>query len=101
MGCALYQLCTSEFCSSIVAHDAAKAQQRRGTLQQYNATFDMLLSDTADQFHAFMSIEVLLKSPVRMANQIEVQIQPEVQAILIERYSIYKDEFIYHIAAKR
>ena len=73
-----------EFCH-ISALDASKAQQRRGTLQRYNATFDMLLSDTGDQFHAFMSLEQLLKSPVRMANQVEFQIQPEIQKLLIER----------------
>lgn len=65
---------------------AAKLQQKKGCLLLYGATFEMLLSEVADQFRTFLILEGYLKTPSQLTFQLEFQLTPEVQNMLIERY---------------
>ena len=60
-------------------------QQKRGILQQYGATFDLLLSDTLDHYRTFGMLERLFHHPTRMADQSIFQLSAETQKLLIER----------------
>jgi len=67
------------------AQEAASLQQKRGNLQHYGATFDMLLSDILDHYRTFGMLERYLKNPCKMADQLELQIASQTQALLIEK----------------
>ena len=68
-----------------LAQEAASQQQKKGNLQHYGATFDMLLSDIHDHYRTFGLLERFLKSPTKLADQQELQIPPTTQAMLIEK----------------
>ena len=72
------------FCC-VAAHEAAQMQQKRGVLQQYGATFDMLLGDTLDHYRTFSMLERYLRNPLKLSDQLEFQIAPETQKFLIEK----------------
>lgn len=57
-----------------------------GVLDECEASADVLLSDTMDQYRTFQMCERLLHSPAKLANQLLFQIPPHRQAMLIERY---------------
>lgn len=56
-------------------------------MEECEASADVLLSDTMDQYRTFQMCERLLHSPAKLANQLLFQIPPHRQAILIERCS--------------
>lgn len=58
-------------------------------MEECEASADVLLSDTMDQYRTFQMCERLLYSPAKLGNQLLFQIPPHLQAILIERCSIY------------
>jgi len=70
------------------AQESASLQQKRGNLQHYGATFDMLLSDTLDHYRTFGMLERYLKNPGMIANQLELQIAAQTQALLIEKFDL-------------
>ena len=67
------------------AQEAANILQKRGVLQQYGATFDLLLSDTQDHFRAYNMFERLLQNPPRLLEQMSFQIAPEPMNIMIQK----------------
>jgi Acidic fibroblast growth factor binding (FIBP) len=54
-------------------------------LQQFGATFEMLLNDILDNYRTFGMLERYLKTPTKLADQLEFQIAPSTQAMLIEK----------------
>uniref|UniRef100_A0A3B4Z3S6 Fibroblast growth factor (acidic) intracellular binding protein a n=1 Tax=Seriola lalandi dorsalis TaxID=1841481 RepID=A0A3B4Z3S6_SERLL len=68
-------------------NDAVKVRMEGGVLEEFEASADVLLSDTMDQYRTFQMCERLLHSPAKLANQLLFQIPPHRQAILIERCS--------------
>ena len=70
----------------VTAQEAASLQQKRGNLQHYGATFDMLLSDVLDHYRTFNMLERYLKNPSKIADQLELQIATQTQALLIEKF---------------
>jgi len=70
---------------SVTAQEAASLQQKRGNLQHYGATFDMLLSDVLDHYRTFNMLERYLKNPSKISDQLELQIASQTQALLIEK----------------
>lgn len=74
------------FVISVTAQEAASLQQKRGNLQHYGATFDMLLSDILDHYRTFGMLERYLKNPSKMAGQLELQIASHTQSLLIEKF---------------
>lgn len=57
-----------------------------GVLEEWDASAEVLQSDTMDQFRTFQMCERLLHNPSKLANQLLFQIPPHRQAMLIERY---------------
>ena len=68
-------------------NDAVKVRMEGGVMEECEASADVLLSDTMDQYRTFQMCERLLYSPAKLANQLLFQIPPHRQAILIERCS--------------
>lgn len=58
-----------------------------GVMDECEASKDVLLSDTMDQYRTFQMCERLLHSPAKLANQLLFQIPPHRQIMLIERCS--------------
>lgn len=67
------------------AHEAASILQKRGILQQYGATFDLLLGDTWDHYRTFGMLEHYLQNPTRLEEQLTFQITSDMQKTLIEK----------------
>lgn len=68
-------------------NDAVRVRMEGGVMEECEASADVLLSDTMDQYRTFQMCERLLHSPAKLANQLLFQIPPHRQAILIERCS--------------
>lgn len=66
-------------------NDAVKVRMEGGVLEECEASADVLLSDTMDQYRTFQMCERLLHSPAKLANQLLFQIPPHRQTVLIER----------------
>jgi len=81
--------------------EAAQIQQKRGVLQRFSATHDMLLSDTKDHFRTFSMIEPLLKSPLKMAVQQTFQIPSDTQKMLIEKYYEFDQSVVREFLGKK
>ena len=62
---------------------------KRGILQQYGATLDMLLSDIQDHYRTYTMIERYLKIPHRLDTQLAFQIAPDTQLMMIERFVLH------------
>lgn len=60
-------------------------------MEECEASAEVLLSDTMDQFRTFQMCERLLHIPAKLANQLLFQIPPDRQAMLIERFAILID----------
>lgn len=71
------------YCPTV--NDAVKVRMEGGILDEIEASADVLLSDTMDQYRTFQMCERLLHSPTKLANQLLFQIPPHRQAMLIER----------------
>lgn len=66
-------------------------------MEECEASPDVLMSDTMDQFRTFQMCERLLQNPAKLANQLLFQIPPDRQAMLIERYELLYVCFNYSI----
>lgn len=66
-------------------NDAVKVRMDGGVMEECEASADVLLSDTMDQYRTFQMCERLLHSPSKLGNQLLFQIPPHQQAMLIER----------------
>lgn len=73
----------------LLVNDAVKVRMEGGVMEECEASADVLLSDTMDQYRTFQMCERLLYSPAKLGNQLLFQIPPHLQAILIERWSTY------------
>lgn len=71
--------------SDVSAHEAASLLQKRGILQQYGATFDLLLSDTQDHYRTFAMLERMLHNPTKLQEQLTFQLSLDTQRMLIAR----------------
>ncbi|XP_030637941.1 acidic fibroblast growth factor intracellular-binding protein B isoform X2 [Chanos chanos] len=81
--------------------DAVKIRMEGGVLSECEATSEVLLSDTMDQFRTFQMCERLLQSPTKLANQLLFQIPPQRQAMLIERYYEFDSVFAREVLGKK
>uniref|UniRef100_A0A3Q4FXR3 Fibroblast growth factor (acidic) intracellular binding protein a n=1 Tax=Neolamprologus brichardi TaxID=32507 RepID=A0A3Q4FXR3_NEOBR len=72
-----------------------------GVMDECEASKDVLLSDTMDQYRTFQMCERLLHSPAKLANQLLFQIPPHRQIMLIERYYAFDDTFVREVLGKK
>uniref|UniRef100_A0A3P8UYM1 Fibroblast growth factor (acidic) intracellular binding protein a n=1 Tax=Cynoglossus semilaevis TaxID=244447 RepID=A0A3P8UYM1_CYNSE len=82
-------------------NDAVKVRMEGGVLEECEASADVLLSDTMDQYRTFQMCERLLHSPAKLANQLLFQIPPHRQVVLIERYYTFDDAFVREVLGKK
>uniref|UniRef100_A0A8C9YVL4 Fibroblast growth factor (acidic) intracellular binding protein a n=1 Tax=Sander lucioperca TaxID=283035 RepID=A0A8C9YVL4_SANLU len=82
-------------------NDAVKVRMEGGVMEECEASADVLLSDTMDQYRTFQMCERLLHSPSKLANQLLFQIPPNRQAMLIERYYAFDDAFVREVLGKK
>ena len=66
-------------------NDAVKVRMGSEGMEECEASADVLMSDTMDQYRTFQMCERLLHNPTKLANQLLFQIPPHRQAMLIER----------------
>lgn len=82
-------------------NEAVIVLQRKGVLQSTGASVDELVSDTKDNFLLFASLEQHLKCPQQFGEQTLMQIDPDTQKMLIERYYQFDDAMIREILGKK
>lgn len=70
---------------SKTVNDAVKVRMEGGVMEECEASADVLLSDTMDQYRTFQMCERWLHCPTKLGNQLLFQIPPNRQAVLIER----------------
>ena len=77
-----------------------EATQRRecdDALKKLAASHATITSDTHDQFRLFYVVERFVQSPPILARQMLLQISPDVQDMLIEKYASKKPKIIYFL----
>ncbi|XP_062380150.1 fibroblast growth factor (acidic) intracellular binding protein a [Sardina pilchardus] len=93
----VYQL----WLNGYTVNDAVRVRMEGGVLEEYEASAEVLLSDTMDQFRTFQMCERLLHIPAKLANQLLFQIPPDRQAMLIDRYYAFDDAFAREVLGKK
>ncbi|XP_028839874.1 acidic fibroblast growth factor intracellular-binding protein B [Denticeps clupeoides] len=81
--------------------DAVAVRMEGGALQVFEASMEVLHSDTMDQFRTFQMCERLLYYPSKLTNQLLFQIPPQKQAMLIERYYEFDSTFAREVLGKK
>uniref|UniRef100_A0A672Q673 Fibroblast growth factor (acidic) intracellular binding protein a n=2 Tax=Sinocyclocheilus grahami TaxID=75366 RepID=A0A672Q673_SINGR len=93
----VYQL----WLNGYTVNDAVKFRIEGGVMEECEASAEVLLSDTMDQYRTFQMCERLLHHPAKLANQLLFQIPPDRQAMLIERYYAFDDSFVREVLGKK
>uniref|UniRef100_A0A8C1TSB3 Fibroblast growth factor (acidic) intracellular binding protein a n=1 Tax=Cyprinus carpio TaxID=7962 RepID=A0A8C1TSB3_CYPCA len=93
----VYQL----WLNGYTVNDAVKVRIEGGVMEECEASAEVLLSDTMDQYRTFQMCERLLHHPAKLANQLLFQIPPDRQAMLIERYYAFDDSFVREVLGKK
>lgn len=81
-----------------------EATQRRecdDALKELGASHAIITSDTHDQFRLFYVVERFLQSPPMLARQMLLQISPDVQDMLIEKYYQFDKEVVHELIGKK
>lgn len=81
-----------------------EATQRRecdDNFKNHGASHAIITSDTHDQFRLFYMLERFLQSPPMLAKQMLLQISPDVQDMLIERYYQFDKEVVRELLGKK
>lgn len=82
------KLCINRLILLSLVNDAVRVRIEGGVMEECEASADVLMSDTMDQFRTFQMCERLLQNPSKLANQLLFQIPPDRQAMLIERWAV-------------
>lgn len=69
----------------ISASEAVNVLESRGIMQQTGATIDLVESDILDHYRTYSLLEKLLQNPIKLAEQVSFQIEPQTQQLLIEK----------------
>lgn len=60
--------------------------ESRELMRQTGATKDLVESDVLDHYRTYSLLERLLQNPIKLAEQLSFQIEPQTQQLLIEKY---------------
>lgn len=82
-------------------NEAAQRRKCDEKFKNFGASHAIITSDTQDQFRLFYMLERFLQSPPMLAKQMLLQISPDVQEILIERYYQFDKEVIRELLGKK
>ena len=83
--CCCYTTDLIRYSGPSTVNDAVKVRMGSEGMEECEASADVLMSDTMDQYRTFQMCERLLHNPTKLANQLLFQIPPHRQAMLIER----------------
>uniref|UniRef100_A0A1B6CQW0 Acidic fibroblast growth factor intracellular-binding protein n=1 Tax=Clastoptera arizonana TaxID=38151 RepID=A0A1B6CQW0_9HEMI len=78
----VYQLWV-DGCSS---SEAVSALHQHGVTQNTGATLELVASDVLDHYRTYSLLERLLHNPLKLAEQLAFQIEPQTRQLLIEKY---------------
>lgn len=70
----------------ISASEAVATLESREVMKQTGATVDLVESDVLDHYRTYNLLEKLLQNPLKLAEQLSFQIEPQTQQLLIEKY---------------
>lgn len=76
------------FYSVFTANDAALTLHKRGAIQNTGYTSEELRSETQESYRLFVSLEKMLKNPIKLVEQQIYQIDADTQKSMIERYNV-------------
>ncbi|XP_027050164.1 acidic fibroblast growth factor intracellular-binding protein-like [Pocillopora damicornis] len=82
-------------------NEAAQRRKCDEKFKNFGASHAIITSDTQDQFRLFYMLERFLQSPPMLAKQMLLQISPDVQDILIERYYQFDKEVVRELLGKK
>ena len=82
-------------------NEAAQRRECDEGFKNFGASHAIITSDTYDQFRLFFMLERFLQSPPMLAKQMLLQISPDVQDMLIEKYdSLYSQYLVFKQTAQ-
>lgn len=81
--------------------DATKKRQASGCMKYVGASHKAIVSDTRDQYRLFNMLEHFLQSPPMLEKQMLLQIAPDIQQLLIEKYYMFDKEVIRELLGKK
>ncbi|KAL0281261.1 UNVERIFIED_CONTAM: hypothetical protein PYX00_002297 [Menopon gallinae] len=93
----VYQLWVEGYSSS----EAVATLESREVMKQTGATVDLVESDVLDHYRTYNLLEKLLQNPLKLAEQLSFQIEPQTQQLLIEKYYEFDDSVIRELLGKK
>ncbi|CAD5114210.1 DgyrCDS3355 [Dimorphilus gyrociliatus] len=78
----VYQL----WLKGLTVNEACTVQQKKGVVQKFDATSEMLRAEIHNHYRTFNMLERYLKSPQKLPEQLVFQLDSETQKLLVERY---------------
>ncbi|XP_064623700.1 acidic fibroblast growth factor intracellular-binding protein-like [Lineus longissimus] len=81
--------------------DAAAQLKKRGILQEYHVTHDVLISDVQDHYRTFSMLERWLHSPPKLIEQMMFQLDPDIRKMLIEKYYEFDPLVVRELLGKK
>ena len=67
--------------------DAAKQLEDPELMQEFGASYDMLVADVSHHYNLFAVLEQSLHFPKQLIEQWTLQLHPDTQSCVIERYN--------------
>ena len=71
--------------TKISATEAVNTLESREIVQQTGASLDLVESDVLDHYRTYNLLEKLLHNPIKLAEQLSFQLEPQTQQLLIEK----------------
>ncbi|CAG0882966.1 unnamed protein product [Darwinula stevensoni] len=81
--------------------DAAKQLEDPELMQEFGASYDMLIADVNHHYHLFAVLEQSLHFPKQLIEQWTLQLHPDTQSCVIERYYSIHDLVMREILGKK
>lgn len=82
-------------------NEAAQRRECDEIFKNFGASHAIILSDTYDQFRLFFMLERFLQSPPMLTKQMLLQISPDVQDMLIEKYYQFDKVVVRELLGKK
>ncbi|XP_075217491.1 acidic fibroblast growth factor intracellular-binding protein [Lycorma delicatula] len=93
----VYQLWVDGYSSS----EAVAVLQQESALKQPGTTVELIASDVLNHYRTYSLLERLLHNPLKLAEQLAFQIEPQTKQLLIEKYYEFDDSVIRELLGKK
>ncbi|XP_031567326.1 acidic fibroblast growth factor intracellular-binding protein B-like [Actinia tenebrosa] len=81
--------------------EASKLRENDESLIKYSASHSVIFNDTKDHYRLFDMLAHFLQNPLMLGKQLLVQISPDTQDMLIQRYYSFDKEVMREILGKK